>query len=121
MKAVLVVVGILLPFSVVNAADNKWPTDLICASGVHAYFYLKEPPRQIGKLDGWTAFRSKSGATYDCQVRGRSIALKWKNDSGPMSSESTQFDERGANLTVRPKGLSEWRFQRTTNGYRSLD
>jgi len=112
----LITAGWVLAISPVEAADD-WSAPDICAAGVHSYFYLERAPKQIGQSDGWLVYRSKSGATYDCRVRENSLLLKWNSSNGPMSSDSTKFEVRGSTLTVRPKGLSPWRFRKSATGY----
>jgi hypothetical protein len=90
--------------------------------GWRARLLLLEGTTSSNWDDGWMdRFRSTSGATYNCQLRGKLIALKWRNDSGPMSSNSTQFDEDNEIITVRPKDLEPWRFRRSGVSYRPLD
>ena len=101
--------------------DFRWSNDLVCQAGVHAYFYLRQPPRRIGNVDDKLVFRSASGATYDCQVRGNAFLLNWKNDTGPMSSNSTKFEISGSTLTVQPAGVSSWWFRLIEDGYVTLE
>ena len=88
---------------------------------MQSYFSLKEPPRQIDESWGWLIFRSSLGGVYDCQVRGNFIALKWKSHNGTMTSNNTQVDANGSVLTVRPGGVSQWRFRRVADGYGLLN
>ncbi len=104
-----------------QSSEQGWPPGLICQASVQSYFHLTQPPRQIDESFGWLIFRSSLGGVYDCQVRGSSIALKWKSHNGTMSSSKTQYDTSGAVLTVRPDGVSQWRFRRVADGYGLLN
>ncbi|MCB1462638.1 MAG: hypothetical protein KDJ90_09500 [Nitratireductor sp.] len=80
--------------------DTEWTDELVCSAGLANYFFLNAAPKRIGEIEGWYAFRSASGATYDCQLQGDVVAFRWKNDSGPMASRSTQFKKSGNTLTI---------------------
>ena len=97
--------------------EQAWPPALICQASVQSYFALRQPPRQTDDNFGWLIFRSELNGVYDCQVRGGFVALKWKSHNGTMTSNKTQFEASGAVLTVRPDGVSQWRFRRTADGY----
>jgi hypothetical protein len=84
-----------------SARAGDWTDASICGAGLYNYFFLKSPPEHIGATGGWLVFRSASGATYDCQLQGDVVAFRWKNDSGPMASQSTRFDANGNVLTIR--------------------
>lgn len=120
--AALLAPGILVPSALfAQASESAWPAALICQASVQSYFYLKQPPRQIDESFGWLIFKSSLGGVYDCQVRGSFIALKWKSHNGTMTSNNTQVDANGSVLTVRPGGVSQWRFRRVADGYGLLN
>lgn len=98
-------------------SEAAWPAALICQASVQSYFNLMPPPRQIDESWGWLIFKSSLGGVYDCQVRGNSIALRWKSHNGTMSNYNTQIDASGPVLTVRPGGVGHWRFRRVADGY----
>lgn len=122
MKIAGCAVGLLASnVSFAQASDPSWPDALVCQAGVQSYFYLKQPPGQIADNNGWFVFRGASGGIYDCQVRGTSIALRWKSHNGPMTSNKTQFSASGPVLTVHPGAEKAWRFRRVAAGYASLN
>ena len=106
---------------VLETLAQNWSANLVCAAGVHAYFYLKDPPRRIGELDDWTTYRSRSGSTYDCQIKGDKIIVRWSTNGRVLSSQSTSFSVQGNVLAVKPEGLSPWRFRARTNGYLPIE
>ena len=97
--------------------EQAWPSALVCQASVQSYFALRQPPRQTDDSFGWLIFRSELGGVYDCQVRGSFVALKWKSHNGTMTSNKTRFEASEGVLTVRPDGVSQWRFRRTADGY----
>lgn len=82
------------------AIAGGWTSAAVCGAGVYNYFFLKSAPERIGESDGWHVFRSASGGTYDCQLQGDIVAFRWKNDSGPMSSQSTRVEMDGDSLVL---------------------
>lgn len=103
--------------SFAQTGEPAWPPALVCQASVQSYFALKQPPRQTDDSFGWLIFRSELGGIYDCQVRGSFVALKWKSHNGTMTSNKTRFEASEGVLTVRPDGVSQWRFRRTADGY----
>ena len=102
----------------VSAAD--WSQEQVCAAGVFAYFFLQEMPDTLGEHEGWTVFRSNSGATYDCRLNGNRVLLKWKYGSEAKTSQSTSWTSTQDNLMVHTD-IGTYPFRLHNSELRPLD